>query len=163
VKSLAIQVGLVILVCMSNFACGGGNLGGSNNGSAQIWSLDFGPDPVVAGREEIALVSIAPFTNSGTFTETSNSPGVLFYNNDGSCSYRLTIGGTIAHAGQNDTWVFQGVTGSGCGMQSLGSGGGSSVGAYPTSTTAAGTINVTTQSSLPTVTQSAQWQGTRVQ
>lgn len=160
-KKLAIQVG-VVFVCMANLACSGvGN--GTNSGSAQIWNLDFGPDPVVAGREEVAQVSITSFTNSGTFSETSSSPGVIFYNNDGSCNYRVSIGGTIAHNGQNDTWLFQGVTGGGCGMQSSGNGGGTSVGAYPSATQASGTLNVVTQSSLPTVTQSANWTGTRIQ
>ena len=144
-------------------SCSAGSLVDSHgtDSSNQTWVLDFGPDPVVAGREETAKVIVSSFTNSGTFSETADSPGVYIYDPTGACHYRLTIGGTVSHAGQNDNWTFVGITGAGCGMQTLGSGGGTANGAFPAATAVGGTLTVTTQSPLGTSHLSGNWTGHR--
>lgn len=140
-----------------------GNGNGTNNAVTQYWMLDFGPDPVVAGREEEAKVAIAPFTYSGTFTETSDSPGLYIYDPGGGCSYRMSIGGSIAHSSQGDQWLFQGVTGAGCQMSTLGNGGGTSNGQYPAATAAGGTLTLNTQSPIGPASGNQKWAGTLMQ
>jgi hypothetical protein len=137
------------------------NSGGNN--VTQYWMLDFGPDPVVPGREEEAKVVMQPFTYSGVFDETSDSPGVYIYDPSGTCSYRISIGGSIGHNSQGDQWLFQGVTGSGCGMSTVGSGGGTSNGSYPNATAATGTLTLKTMSPLGTTNDSGNWSGTLLQ
>src|SRR5208337_4808060 len=83
---------------------------GGNGSGAQYWMLDFGPGPP-GHPEEQAKVVIQPFTYSGVFDETSDSPGVYIYDPSGTCSYRVSIGGSIGHNSQGDQWLFQGVTG----------------------------------------------------
>jgi len=139
------------------------NSNNGGNGSAQYWMLDFGPDPVVAGRREQAKVLIQPFTYSGVFDETSDSPGVYVYDPAGTCSYKLSIGGSIGHNSQGDQWLFQGVTGSGCGMSTLGSGGGTSIGSFPNATSAGGTLTLKTMSPLGTTNDSGNWTGSLMQ
>jgi hypothetical protein len=133
------------------------NLTGS--GGNQVWILDFGPDPVVAGREEVAQVLVTAFTNSGTFSETSSSPGVYMYDPTGTCSYRLSIGGVVSHNGSYDSWTISGVTGAGCGMSTLGSGSGTANGSFPNATIVNGTLTLTTPSPLGTTSNTGNWTG----
>lgn len=153
-----IALSLALASCMNNGLSSTGN--SSSSANSQFWTLNFGP-AYSGGPNEIAYVAISPFTNSGTFSETSNSPGVYMFNNDRSCSYRLSIGGNVFHNGANDTWQFVGMSGSGCGMQTMGSGGGTANGAYPNATAVGGTVTLTTQSSLPTATGTFNWTGSR--
>ncbi len=134
-----------------------------NNGANQTWLLDFGPDPVVGGREEIAkvIVSFPNGASSGTFSETSDSPGVYVYSPDGTCSYKLAIGGSVSHGGTYDNWLFVGVSGAGCGMSSVGSGTGTANGLFPNATSVTGNLTLTTQSPLGTNSVSGSWTGTR--
>ena len=168
-----VAIGLLALVCMLNSSCAGGgsgntaaNPGGGGGGGGastqnQVWLLDFGPDPHVNGRREQAKVIVTAFTNSGTFSETSDSPGVIVYNPDGSCNYRITVGGTVSHAGTYDSWSFSGMAGAGCGMQSQGRGSGNANGAFPDATNVNGSMTLTTTSPLGTVSPSGNWSGTR--
>lgn len=151
---------LALVSCMNSGLSSTGNSSSSSSAASQVWTLDFGP-AYSGGPEEIAYVAIPPFTNSGAFSETSSSPGVYMYNNDRSCSYRLTIGGNVFHNGANDTWQFVGMAGAGCGMQTMGSGGGNAMGASPNATSVKGTVTLTTQSSLPTNTGTFTWTGIR--
>jgi len=164
VRAVLCGFALIALVLTTGCPLPGSNSNGNNsNGgnSAQTWVLDFGPDPVKQGREEEATVVVSPFTNSGAFDEVSPDPlgGLIVYNPNGSCSYQLTIGGMVSHAGQDDSWSITQLSGDGCGMQSMGSGSGTANGAFPNATSVSGTASLTTQSPLGTATNSQNWTG----
>lgn len=164
----ALVGGALLFFCLVNLGCGGGGTSSGSNTSStsasstpnQTWLLDFGADPHVAGRREQAKVLVTGFTYSGTFSETSDSPGVYVYNGDGSCRYKISIGGSVSHNGTYDNWTFSGVTGSGCGYNTVGNGGGTANGAYPAAGSVSGTLTLNTQSPLGTTSNSGNWTGT---
>ena len=90
----------------------------------------------IYGKAEVAL---SPFTNSGTFTETSNSPGIyvdFYVYGHGKTTIRLRVGGNIVHTSDEkgfpvDRWEFVGLTGAGGGYQILGRGAGMTDAQFP--------------------------------
>lgn len=121
---------------------------------AQIWTLtnDVG---------DVATVTVTPFTSSGTFSETSSSAG-WYVRLPGCTPYRLRVGGNIVHTSGGDRWSFVGLSGSGCGSQTLGSGGGTANGSFPNATAVSGSITATTQSPLGTATGQGSFTGRRL-
>ncbi len=160
---------VAVLFLIMSTGCQLPNIGGSNGGTptasqaAQSWLLDFGPGPPnCTANRQMARVVVSPFTNSGTFTETSDSPGVYVYNSTCDCHYRLTIGGNVVHDSPYDRWDFVGLAGAGCRMQAAGTGTGTANGNFPTANSVHGQINVTTQNpALPAVSASATFTGSR--
>ena len=128
--------------------------------TAQTWILNFGDGPCNQGQET-ATVVVEPFTNSGTFSETSSSPGLWVWDPSCGCKYRLLfISASVAHNSPGDSWSFT-LGGAGCGMQSQGSGSGTANGNFPNATFVNGSATTTTQSPLGQTSGSAAWQGTR--
>jgi len=128
--------------------------------TAQTWILNFGEGPCSQGQET-ATVVVEPFTYSGTFSETSNSPGLWVWDPSCGCKYRLLfISASIAHNSPGDSWSFT-LGGAGCGMQSQGNGSGTANGNFPNATFVNGNATTTTQSPLGQTSGSAAWQGTR--
>jgi hypothetical protein len=81
----------------------------------QVWELTDDAGQTVR-------VAIYPFTYSGTFNETSDSPGWYISCEDGG-SVRIPVSGTIAHNGDTDSWTFTFSLGScGCTVQGQGEG-----------------------------------------
>ncbi len=70
----------------------------ANSQSAQVWYLtnDAG---------QVATVIVTPFTNSGTFSESSSSAG-WWMNIPGVNPMRLPLSGTVAHSSGGDLWSF---------------------------------------------------------
>ncbi len=99
---------------------------------------------------QVATVVVSPFTNSGTFGETGDSDG--WWVNIGGCDpIRLPVGGNIVHAGPGDRWSFVGLSGSGCGVQIMGTGEGYANGAFPDATSIDnGTLSTVLQGPIPT-------------
>ena len=89
----------------------------ANSPKTQTWELTFHDNM----HPQTVKVTVKPFTNSGTFSETSDSPGVWMFDASGSKCFRLPVGGNIVHDSPGDRWSFVGMGGSGCGMQTLGS------------------------------------------
>ena len=115
----------------------------SDNGShpTQVWTLysDWG---------DVAVVTVQPFTNSGTFTETSGSAGWWLHDNTGTPVARMPMNGTIVHDGDHDRWSFT-VTVSGGGMKLTGQGVGTTNAPYPVgSAISNGSVSGTVISSL---------------
>jgi hypothetical protein len=129
--------------------------------SSQVWLLNFGDAPCGMGLE-LAKVRVTPFTYSGAFSETSDSPGVYIWGPTCTCSYRLRIGGNVVHSTPYDRWDFVNVGGAGCGMQTLCTVTGTANGNFPNATSVNGSITCTTQSPLGQSTGSGTWQGTMV-
>jgi hypothetical protein len=87
---------------------------------AQVWILtnDAG---------DVAKVIVQPFTYSGTFTETSDSPHWWLYDSGGNPVAQIPLEGTIVHDNPYDRWSFT-ITASGGGMTLTGQGEGSANG-----------------------------------
>jgi len=102
-----------------------------SNSLPQKWDM-------VNDAGETAIVTVSPFTYSGTFSETSDSPG--WYMTYPGGSLRIPISGTISHFSQGDHWSFAITVQSG-GVSLLGSGEGYSNGNFPNATTASGTVH----------------------
>ncbi len=147
--------GLLALICGLVFGCGAGGTGSgtttSNSLPTQGWTLtnDAG---------QVAYVTVAPFTNSGTFTETSSSPGWWVLDSSGNPAVRIPVNGTISHAGETDTWDFT-VTVQGGGMQVTGQGTGTADGNYPAATQVQGTLVGTVTSPMGSQQTSDTWTG----
>ena len=120
--------------------------------AAQTWEL-------TNETGDIAIVAVTPFTNSGTFSETDDSPG-WFVRMPG-LTYRLHVGGNIVHTSGGDRWSFVGLTGGAGNAQTLGQGEGTANGQFPNATAVSGTLTLTTQTPIGTQTGTANWWGTR--
>jgi hypothetical protein len=130
----------------------------SNNGgvvTAQVWHLtnDMG---------QTATVMVQPFTNSGSFTETSSSTGWWVLDGQGNPVCRLKVGGNIFHEGGGDRWVFVNYGGQGGGYQVLGTAEGVANGNFPYATRVSGTCSGTVHSPMGTVSGQDTWTGERV-
>jgi hypothetical protein len=122
--------------------------------SPQIWSLQNN-----AGQ--VATVVVSPFTNSGTFTETDDSAGWLV--DVGGCEFRLNVGGNITHTGQGDHWTFVSFGGSGCNAQALGTAEGYANGDFPNADRVPdGTLSLTQQDPIGTMTRNGTWTAVRI-
>jgi len=146
--------GALFIVMLSGCGGGGTVTGTTSNGNnlpTQGWTLtnDAG---------QVAYVTVAPFTNSGTFTEASNSPGWWLLDSSGNPVARIPVNGTISHSGQYDTWDFT-VTVQGGGMEVTGQGTGTANGNYPNATEVQGTLTGTATSPLGTEPTSDTWSG----
>ena len=91
--------------------------------SPQTWTL-------LNSAGQTATVVVSPFTNSGTFGETSNSAG-WWVDITPTCSIRLTVGGNITRSSPGDRWTFVSFGGAGCSHQSLGTAEGTANGNFP--------------------------------
>lgn len=123
---------------------------------AQVWEL------TEAERHQVARVIVSPYTYSGTFSETSDSPGWWIFDTVGNPLYKLPVGGNIVHSSQGDIWQFVNFGNAGGGYQTLGRGEGTANGNFPNANAVSGTITFTTQSRLGTVTGTVKWSGKRV-
>ena len=123
--------------------------------SAQVWDLtnDDG---------QTASVIVQPFTNSGTFSETSNSAGWWMLDNVGNHAFRFNVGGNIVHDSGGDRWDFVNFGGSGSGYQSIGTATGTANGNFPYATSVSGTYTLTTTSGYGTASGSGTWSGVLV-
>ena len=110
---------------------------------------------------QVAEVVVSPFTNSGTFGETADSPG--WFVDVGGCQFPLNVGGNITHTGQGDHWTFVGLTGSGCGAQVLGMGEGYANGDFPNSNQLLnGTLSLIQTDPFGTATRNGTWTAVRI-
>ena len=127
----------------------------STSVSAQVWQLtnDDG---------QTATIIVQPFTNSGTFTETSDSAGWWMLDNVGNHAFRFNVGGNIFHSSGGDQWDFVNFGGSGDGYQSMGTATGTANGNFPYATTVSGTYTLTTTSGYGTSSGSGTWTGVLV-
>jgi len=124
--------------------------------AAQVWQL------TEQEGGQVATVTVSPFTYSGTFSETSDSPGWWIFGTTGQPLFRLPVGGNIVHNGAVDRWSFVGLAGSGGGYQTIGNGEGTTDRPFPNATTVNGTVTITTQSPLGTVGGTVNWSGKRI-
>jgi hypothetical protein len=113
-------------------ACGSGG----GDGSTQHWTLKN-------DANDLAYVVVKPFAYSGTFMESDKSPGWWLIGSTGTRVARIPMNGTIAHAGQYDTWDFTvTVSGGGISMTAQGTGR-TSDGEYPDATQVNGDVTGT--------------------
>lgn len=113
-----------------------GNGNGENGLQTQCWTL-------INAAGDVAYVVVKPFTYSGTFIESANSPGWWLYDGEGKAVARVPVSGSISHAGQYDTWDFT-ITVQGGGMQITGQGTGRTTdGVYPNARNVSGSITGT--------------------
>lgn len=146
---------IFVLVMVSNpsdSGCGGP----APTPGAQVWDLrnDVG---------DVATVIVQPFTNSGTFGETSDSPG-WFIRIPGLNPIRLHVGGNIVHDSGGDRWVFVGFTAPNTGGAKVmfqGRGEGRANGQFPNATRVTGTTTATIITPMGTTTGTSNWVGTR--
>ena len=126
----------------------------------QTWNLIFTSGTII----QVVEVTVSPFTNSGTFSETDDSLGLWMYDAAGVICYRLNVGGNIVHDSPGDRWSFVAMSGAGCGMQTLGSNSsGTANGNFPDANYIGnGVVTLTTQSPLGTVTAIATWTGSKI-
>jgi hypothetical protein len=132
--------------------------GNPNSGgvvAAQVWQLtnDMG---------QTATVTVQPFTNSGSFTETSNSAGWWILDGQGNPVCRLQVGGNIFHESGGDRWVFVNYGGQGGGYQVLGTAEGVANGNFPYATQVSGTCSGTVNSPMGSVSGHDTWTGVKV-
>ena len=124
--------------------------------AAQIWEL----------TEQQTLqkvrIMIKPFTYSGDFIETSDSPGWWVYGTQGEKVCQLHVNGNIVFDNPNDRLDFVNFGGAGAGFTVSGSGEGSLVGKYPNATSASGTAKMQIISPLGTDYQNITWIGRRI-
>jgi hypothetical protein len=133
------------------------------NESNQTWELTF-QDSGSASHNQTVKVNVTPFTNSGTFSETSDSPGLWMYDASGKKCYRLPVGGNIVSDASGDRWSFVAMTGSGCGMTTLcSSSSGTANGNFPDANYISnGVMVLKTTSPLGTFSGTVHWTGTRL-
>jgi tetratricopeptide (TPR) repeat protein len=124
----------------------------TDTAGAQVWEL------TELGSGQVARV----FVYAGVFNETDDSPGWWIYDASGNRLYKLTVGGNIFRNSPGDTWRFVGLAGVGGGYQTMGTGEGVANGNFPDATTVSGTMSLTTQNPLGTVTGSGTWSGKRI-
>ena len=120
--------------------------------SSQIWELtnDDG---------QVATVMVQPFTNSGSFSETSGSTGWWMLDAQGNHAFRFNVGGNIVHDSGGDRWDFVNFGGSGNGYQSMGTATGTANGNFPYATSVSGTYTLTTNSGYGSASGSGMWSG----
>lgn len=154
------------IVCENNGTCADGTCICPNLFSgdrcetaiSQVWNLAFSDGGTTPHFQEIEI-QINFGTTTATFSETATSQGLWMYDAGGQECYRLTVEGMIVHDSP-DRWTFIGMTGAGCGMQTLGSNStGLSNSNFPYSTGANGTVILTTQSPLGTASGEVNWFG----
>ncbi|MBI3511693.1 MAG: hypothetical protein HY064_13610 [Bacteroidetes bacterium] len=120
----------LLLLLFAAFAlCGALNA----QAGAQKWKLtdDAG---------QVAYVTIYPFTYSGTFNETDDSPG-WWIGCEGGGSIRIPISGTIAKSDYGDSWTFT-ISLGGCGCTVQGQAEGNSIGSFPDASFVSGTYSM---------------------
>jgi hypothetical protein len=153
-RSCAVPCALPSILALA-LACGGGGGSSTSNTSQNLptegWTLTNDAD-------QVAWVTIQPFTYSGTFDEVSDSPGWWLLDGTGNPVLRIPVSGSISHAGTYDQWDFT-VTVSGGGYHVLGQGSGQSDGTYPTAQTVIGTLTGTVTSPLGTQQTNDSWTG----
>lgn len=123
--------------------------GTSSKNQPQKWEL-------INDANQVATVVVTPFTNSGTFAETSGSAG--WWINYGSFQVRIPVSGTISHTSQGDHWYFTITVTSGS-VSLLGQGEGYSDGNYPNAVTAQGTTRGTLRDPGGTQAVTGSWRG----
>ena len=130
--------------------------------TAQTWEITF-PEPA-AGINQIAKVQVTPFTASGTFSETSDSPGIWIRDASGDNCYRLPVGGNIVHDTPGDRWSFVAMSGGGCGMSTIGSNSsGTANGNFPNASRITnGVVTITTTTPIGTVSDVVYWTAVRI-
>ena len=123
--------------------------------STQTWDLTFTSGTTV----QVVEVVVTPFTNSGTFSETSDSQGLWVYDVDGSPCFRMDVGGNIVHDSPGDRWSFVNMGGSGCGFQMLATNSsGTANGNFPDADYISnGVVSFSVQSPMGTHTATATW------
>jgi hypothetical protein len=126
--------------------------GQTDTAGAQVWEL------TELGSGQIARVLVY----AGVFNETDDSPGWWIRDASGNRLYKLAVGGNIFRNSPGDTWRFVGLAGSGGGYQTMGTGEGIANGNFPDATTVSGTMSLTTQNPMGTVTGPGTWSGKRV-
>jgi len=110
-----------------------------------------------------AYVTIKPFTYSGAFSESSDSPHWWLYDGAGKRVAKFNIGGNIFHAGQYDTWDFVTFSASGGGMNVHATVTGRTTdGVYPNAHNVKGTIQGTAASPMDTHSTADTWTGHRI-
>ena len=123
--------------------------------SPQTWTL-------LNSAGQMATVVVSPFTNSGTFGETSNSAG-WWVDITQDCSIRLTVGGNITKTSSGDHWTFVSLGGAGCGHQSLGTAEGTANGNFPNANQVAnGTLSISTEGPGGDATGTGTWNAVRI-
>jgi len=136
---------------------GQGRLSQAPAPGAQVWEL------TESERHQMVKVIVEPYTYTGTFTETSDSPGWWIFDSAGNALYRLPVGGNIFHSSQGDSWEFVNFGNAGGGYQTLGRGQGTENGSFPAGDRVEGDITFTTQSRLGSVTGTVKWSGEKLQ
>lgn len=131
--------------------------------SPQTWIITFHDEGLV-GRDVDVKVVVSPFTNSGTFSETSDSEGLWMYDAQGQKCYRLPVGGNIVHDGAGDRWSFMGMSGSGCGMSTMaGQSSGTANGHFPdASQITNGYVNIYTSTPMGSGGGSLSWSAVKL-
>jgi hypothetical protein len=137
----------------SGDGAGGGGTNGGGGGSGQVWDL-------YNDRGDRARVLVRPFTNSGTFTETGDSPHWWLYDPSGNKVARVPVEGTIVHDSPYDRWSFQTMV-SGGGISLTGRGEGTANGNYPGANRVDGRLTGTATSPLGAQQVSGTWYGVR--
>lgn len=118
-------------------------------GLPQRWLL-------VNDAQQSAIVVVTPFTNSGTFSETSDSPG--WWSQWPGGQMRIPLSGTVSHTGGNDRWSFT-ITVQNGSVSLLGGGEGWMDGKYPTAVTAFGHVEGTLRTPGGTQNVTGSWRG----
>ncbi len=111
--------------------CGGveaPNLPGAEQ--TQKWDLNMFGD---------AYVTVPPFTNSGAFSETSDSPGWHLSDMVGQNRVRVPVSGMISHTASGDVWSFT-ITVANNGLTWTAHGTGTADGSFPNAMSVAGTV-----------------------
>jgi hypothetical protein len=146
---------LLLITLGTGVGCGGV---GSPTGADPAGDLPTQGWTLTNDAGDMAYVIVKPFTYSGTFTEAGNSPGWWSYDGAHNRVARVPVNGSIAHAGQYDTWDFA-ITVQGGGMRITGQGTGRSIGAYPSAREVQGTISGTATSPAGSQRVSNTWSG----
>ncbi|HYV91542.1 MAG TPA: hypothetical protein VE978_07160 [Chitinophagales bacterium] len=111
---------------------------------AQKWVITFTNSAGNSSPE--IIVQTTQFSSAGTtttFSETDESPGVVEWDNTGTCSYRVNIGGNIFNnASGIMTWEFVGFEGGACNGSTTGTTGdtGTSQGPFSKATFVSGGV-----------------------
>jgi len=122
----------------------------SSSAGAQKWDL-------VNDAGDIATVVVTPFTNSGTFSETSGNAHWWMRYPGG--QMQIPVSGTVSHTSQGDHWYFTFSIQDG-GVSLQGHGEGYSDGNFPNAVTAEGTTTgVATAPGMGSQTVTGSWRG----
>jgi hypothetical protein len=137
-KFTRMQVLVIAPLCMAGcvlfiFAGCGVNTGPNNTSPAttQKWDLNmFGH----------AYVTVPPFTNSGAFSETSDSPGWYLSDAVGQNRVRVPLSGMVSHTANGDHWSFT-ITVNNNGLTWTAQGSGTADGNFPNAMSVSGTVS----------------------